>query len=292
MSAQRKTVIVTGGNSGIGKITAHVLIQQGYDVIIVCRNQTAGEQACAEFNQTGPGKAQLVLCDFSRPKQIQAAAERILEQHPSLELLVNNAGAYFPKRFTTDNGLEMTFAVNHLGYFHFTALLLPALLSAENARIVNVASRAHTRGKLHFDDLHYTARKYNAMGAYSSSKLMNVLFTFELARRLAGTRVTANCLHPGVIRTGFGQDHSGWFNVAIRIAKPLMISPEKGAETSIYLATSPEVQGVTGTYFAQSRPKTPHRRATRIEDAKQLWKLSETLIGQQVDPGQALAPDA
>ena len=270
-----KTVIVTGANSGIGFVTAETLAKQGAKVVMMCRSAEKGAQAVETIAANTGHAPQLILCDFSKPDDINAAADTFLAEHKRLDILINNAGAYFPKLRHDQRGLEMSIAVNHMGYFHLTQRLLPCIKNSAPGRIVSVASRAHTRGVVHFDDLHFKSRKYMGMSAYSTSKLMNVLFNHELSKRLTGTGITANCLHPGVIGTGFGQDEPGLLNSLMKIGRPLLSTPEDGAKTTLYLATSSEVEGKTGGYYANSRPKRPTRRAQNDADAARLWALSE-----------------
>jgi NAD(P)-dependent dehydrogenase (short-subunit alcohol dehydrogenase family) len=201
-----------------------------------------------------------------------------------LDVLVNNAGAVFDKRGVTVDGFERTFALNHLSYFLLTNLLLDILKASSAARIVSVASNAHQPAKIDFDDLQ-SEKRYFSFRAYSVSKLANILFTAELARRLAGTRVTANCLHPGAIASGFGRNNPGWFKSVIALAQLFMISPEKGARTSIYLASSPEAEGKTGLYWVKCKPAQPSKAARDEATQRRLWDVSAQLVG--LDPASA-----
>ncbi len=216
----------------------------------------------AEVRDRSGGNVELMLADFGSFASTRQLATDFKAKHERLDVLVNNAGAIMTSRGQTVDGFETTFGVNHLGYFLLTNLLLDTVKASTPARIVNVSSNAHTRREMDFDDLNSTG-KYSAMTAYSRSKLANVLFTYELARRLQGTGVTANCLHPGVVRSGFGKNNAGLVRVAFQafqiVARPWLLSPEKGAATSIYLASSPEVEGITGKYFAdcRERPSSP-----------------------------------
>ena len=274
-----KRCIVTGANSGIGFETALSLSQQGAKLILICRNPSRGEEACERIAQETGSRPDLLLCDFSKPEQIARVASEVRAGYERLDVLINNAGAYFPTRKVTETGWEMTFAVNHLGYVALTHHLLPLLEASAPSRIVNVASRAHSYGKLDFDDLDWERRRYRAMRVYGTSKLCNILYTKSLAARLAGTGVTANCLHPGVIATEFGQDEPGLLNRLTRIGKPFLATPKTGARTSIHLATAPELSGTTGAYFARCRPVKPRPKATDELSAEKLWRISYERLG-------------
>ncbi len=277
-----KICLVTGANQGIGKETAVSLAQRGATVVITSRERDRGEAALAEIKQrTGNDYISLMLVDFASFASIRQFAADFLAAHPQLHVLVNNAGAYNATRTLTKDGFETTFGVNHLGYFLTTKLLLDAVKASAPARIVSVSSTAHSRATMNFEDLQ-GERSYGGFGAYGQSKLANVLFTYELARRLEGTGVTANCLHPGVVRTGFGRNNSGiigsLFKAGQAIGKPFLLTPEKGAQTSIYLASSPEVEGVTGKYFAKSRETTSNAASQDRDAASRLWELSEQMV--------------
>ena len=275
-----KVCLVTGANSGIGKVTALELARMGATVVMICRSQQKGEAAQAEIREaTGNPNVDLLLADLSSQQSIREVAAAFKSRYDRLHLLVNNAGAMSMQRTVTVDGLETTFAVNHLGYFLLTNLLLDLIKASAPARIVNVSSDAHKIGPMPFDDLQ-GEKKYHGFRAYGYSKLANILFTVELARQLEGTGVTVNCLHPGMVDTNFGKGNGlklpwpfGW------IMRKLTISPEKGAETSLYLATSPAVEGVTGKYFAKKRLAKPSRAAQDSEAARRLWQVSLELTG-------------
>jgi len=271
-----KTCLITGANSGIGKVTARAIAAIGARVTIVCRNRERGDTALEEIRRSsGNPSVELMTCDFSSQSQIRRLAEEFISKHERLDLLINNAGLMMNTRVLTEDNLEMTFAVNHLGYFLLTNLLLDLIKRSAPARIVNVASLAHQGGHINFDDLQ-SEREFRSMPAYRQSKLGNILFTYELARRLEGTGVTVNCLHPGVIATNIAQRFP-WF---IRIPFKLFVTGvEKGAETSIYLATSPEVEGVTGKYFDNKTETRSSRESYDEEVACRLWGVSEELTG-------------
>ena len=270
-----RNALITGANSGIGLVTAIELARQEYGLTIVCRTEEKGHIAATHIHGQTGHRPRVLACEFSKPKEIDQVAEQVLQTDQNLHVLVNNAGAYFPLLQHDARGLEMSLAVNHMGYFQLTSRLLPCLTHDASARIVSVASRAHTRGAIHFDDLNYAHRRYTGMGAYASSKLMNVLFTTELARRLQGTNITANCLHPGVVGTGFAQDEPGLLNSLMKIGKRFLLSPEDGAKTTLHVALAPEVENITGAYFSDCKQKRPSKRARSAEDAASLWACSE-----------------
>lgn len=277
-----KVCVVTGGNSGIGLWTAIGLARQGAHTVIVSRSRERGEAALEQARAAlgdQPARLDLVVGDLGSLAQIRALAEELLARYPAIHVLVNNAGLWMTERQLTPDGLETTFAVNHLGPFLLTHLLLPRLQESAPARIVNVASEGHRQGKLDFDDLQ-AERRFGKVRAYCDSKLANVLFTRELARRLEGTGVTANSLHPGVVHTNLGSNSSGPIRWVFDWVGPLFfITPEKGARTSLHVATSPALDGVSGRYFSNSRESTPSRRARDDEAARRLWEISEQLTG-------------
>ncbi len=274
-----KTCILTGSTQGIGRAAACALAKQGLNLALVCRDEAKGEALAAELRKAGAaGKIDVLVCDFSSQQSIRAAAAEALRRYPRIDILANNAGAIFTSRKTTADGLEATFATNHLGYFLFTNLLLDRLKASAPARIVNVASAAHGRASMHFDDLQLE-KGWSSFGAYGQSKLANILFTFELARRLEGTGVTANCLHPGVVRTNFGRTDGGFLNIAIRIGGLFFLTPEQGADTLVWLCTSPEVEGVTGRYYAKRKPARSNRESHDAQAAQRLWDVSGQLTG-------------
>ena len=250
-----KTVLVTGGTGGIGKATAAGLASLGARVGIVGRDRQRAEAAAADIRRENDAPAvDLFVADMSSQAEVRRLAAEVLGRYPRLDVLVNNVGGFWATRHTTADGLEHTFAVNHLAPFLLTNLLLERLEASAPARIVTVSSGAQSMGRIDFDDLQ-GERNYQGQRAYNQSKLANVLFTYELARRLAGTGVTANVLHPGVVRTRFGaEDPARLTNLLVPIARLFMKTPEQGAATPVYLASSPEVEGVTGRYFANGTP--------------------------------------
>jgi NAD(P)-dependent dehydrogenase (short-subunit alcohol dehydrogenase family) len=273
-----KVCLVTGANAGIGKETAIALAKMGAEVVMVARNPEKGNAALEDVRKaSGSAKVSLLIADLSSQASIRALAAEFLRTHAKLDVLVNNAGAVHTERTVTVDGLETTFATNHLAYFLLTNLLLGALKAATPSRIVNVASEAHKSQSVDLADLQSEKTPYSGYKVYGASKMANILFTYELARRLEGTGVTANCLHPGVIRSNYGLNTRGIFRLGIALIRPFLIGPEKGAETSIYLASSPEVEGVTGKYFKRKRPAPTRKAANNRELAKGLWEASAKL---------------
>lgn len=272
-----KTCIVTGASSGIGKETAVALAQSGAHVAIVCRTREKGERTVTEIRQRGRNPAvALFVADLASPRAVRGLAAGLDDALPRVDVLVNNAGLTLRERVLTPEGLETTFAVNHLAYFLLTRLLEPKLVASAPSRVVNVASDAHRWGTLRFDDL-MGAKAYDGWKAYAQSKLANIVFTYELARRLAGTGVTANCLHPGLVATGFANAGPTTIRVLSRLARPFLRSPARGAATSIYLASSPEVAGVSGRYFVGQRESRSSKASYDEAVAGRLWRVSEEL---------------
>jgi NAD(P)-dependent dehydrogenase (short-subunit alcohol dehydrogenase family) len=275
-----KVCLVTGANSGIGKVTAAELARMGARVVMVCRDRPRGEAARAEIKQaTGNDQVELMICDLSSQADIGRFAQEFKAAHDRLDVLVNNAGVYLRKRAVTVDGVEATFAINHLGYFLLTNLLLDLLKRSAPARVVNVSSDAHAHGHINFDDLQ-GEQGYSGVKAYCHSKLANILFTRELARRLAGTGVTANCLHPGAVATGIFRALPKPIEAIIKL---VTLSPEKGAQTSIYLACSPAVGQATGKYFVKCAEARPSADAQSDETARRLWAESARLAGLGAD---------
>lgn len=271
-----KTCLVTGATSGIGKETALGLARKGAAVVLAARDRARGEAARAEIvKRSGNAGVSFLVADFASLAEVRRLAAEVRSTHPALHVLVNNAGVMLRKRSVTRDGFETTFAVNHLAPFLLTNLLLDLLKAGAPARIVNVASEAHRSGALGFDDLQ-SERGFDGYRVYGTSKLANVLFTSELARRLDGTGVTVNALHPGVVATGIVRD----FPALVRGGWGLFtMSAGKGARTSLYLATSPEVEGMTGKYFDECAEVRPSRAACDEAAARKLWEVSERLTG-------------
>ena len=272
-----KVVVITGGTSGIGRVAATDLARQGARIILVARDRARADEALAAIGAGGPALAhRTVLADLSSIGETRAAAAQIAAAEPRIDVLINNAGALFNRRRLSPDGLEMTFAVNHMAYFVLTEGLTATLRASAPARVVNTASGAHRGARLNFGDLQ-SERGYSGFQVYGRSKLCNILFTRELARRLDGSGVTANCLHPGFVATRFGDRSGGLIQALMPIAKLGALSPQEGAKTIIYLASSPEVARMSGLYFHRCKPKTPSVPAQDDEAATRLWAQSERL---------------
>lgn len=275
-----KICIVTGANSGIGKVTATELARRGATVVMACRSQARGAAAAVEVRQeSGSDKVSVLACDLSSSASVRQFAAAFRRQFDRLDVLVNNAGMYFYDRQVTAEGLEMTFAVNHLGHFLLTNLLLDLLKAGAPSRVVTVSSGAHTMGRLDLDDLQNAKGRFRGFSVYSESKLCNVLFTYELARQLAGTGVTANCLHPGFVRTNFGRNNGKLSTVVSYLVSPFALNVQAGAQTSIYLATAPEVAEVSGQYFVKSQPARSSAASYDTALQRGLWAKSLVLAG-------------
>ena len=277
---QGKVVVITGATSGIGEIAAQRLAALGARMVLVARDAQRGQKALNRLAGNGSGVAHSIYYgDLSRISEMKRVAAQIAAAEPRIDVLVNNAGALFGTRKVTPDNLEETFATNHMAYFVLTLGLRDSLLAASPARVVSTASAAHKGYTLDFDDLQ-SAKSYSAMAAYGRSKLCNILFTRELARRWIDTGVTANCLHPGVVATGFGQGNAGPFRVMLKLAAPFLLSPAKGALTSIYLASSPEVEGITDKYFAKCKPVRSAPNTYDVALQEKLWAVSLQQVGR------------
>jgi NAD(P)-dependent dehydrogenase (short-subunit alcohol dehydrogenase family) len=277
-----KVVVVTGSNSGIGKETAAAMATLGATTVLACRNRQKAEEAAAEVRATsGSDDVHVVALDLADLASVETAAAELTSRWDRLDVLVNNAGGIWSGRQVTAQGLELTFGVNHVGPFLLTALLLERLQKADSSRIVNLSSFGHHFAfiGMNWNDLQ-GEKRYNAFGAYAQSKLANLLFTRGLAKRLAGTTVTANAVHPGPVSTGFGMDGdmTGVMDWGNRLIRPFEISAAAGAATSVYLAASPDVEGRTGGYYVRSRPGHLSLRARSDGDADRLWEVTENVI--------------
>ncbi len=274
-----KIIMVTGANSGIGKETALQLAERGARVVMVCRNRERGEPALGEIKaQSGNDTVELMTADFESQRQIRDLADTYKRTHDRLDVLVNNAGLYLSKRYETEDGVEATWAVNHLAPFLLTNLLLEVIKASAPARIVTVASDAHRAGTLDFDDLEMK-EKYRWVMAYAQSKLANVVFTYELARRLEGTGVTATCMHPGTVATDIWNRNKNVLNALLRLFKPIYMNPKKSAEAVVRLAVAPDVEGVTGKYFDRMNEASPSADSYDEEIAARLWQVSAERVG-------------
>jgi NAD(P)-dependent dehydrogenase (short-subunit alcohol dehydrogenase family) len=272
-----KTCLITGGNSGIGKATALGLARMGANVVIVSRSKEKGEAALADIiTKSGNRNIELMLADMSSQDSIRKFAGDFKAGHEKLHLLVNNAGVYLTRRTTTVEGLESTFAINHLGPFLLTNLLLDLLKASAPSRIVNVTSDAHNGAKVKFEDLQ-GEKKFSGWQAYGQSKLAMILFTHELATRLDGTGVTVNSAHPGVVRTNFAKNNGGLVSFGFRLIGTLFISPQTAAKRILYVATSPDVEGVNGKYFTKMHAAKSSQESYDDDSAKRLWQMSEQL---------------
>jgi len=274
---QGKIVVITGATSGIGKVAAEKLAAMGARMLVIARSRTRGEATLKRLSATAPEiDHRVYYADLSIVKEMKRVGDEIAAAESRIDVLINNAGALFGKREMTGEGLERTFATNHMSYFVVTEQLRQRLLASAPARVINTSSEAHRGMKIDFGDLQ-GARRYQPFRAYGRSKLCNILFTRELARQLSGTGVTVNCLHPGFVNTRFGDESKGPLSLLFRIAKKFAISPENGADTIVFLASSKEVSGTTGQYFYQCRPKTSSIEAQDHEAAKRLWEESAKL---------------
>lgn len=274
-----KVVVITGATSGIGQVAAEQLAAMGARMVLVARDKARGEATLASLSQANPGVQHSVhYADLSLISEMKRAAAEIANAEPKIDVLINNAGALFGSRKVTADGLELTFATNHAAYFVLTHGLRDRLVGSSPSRVINTSSDAHKGNRLDFTDLQF-ANGYSGFKVYGTSKLANILYTRELARRLAGTGVTANCLHPGFVATRFGDESGGMLSVGVKLAKNFAISPEKGAKTIVYLASSPEVANVTGKYFYKCHEATPTREAQDDDAARRLWEETEKLTG-------------
>jgi NAD(P)-dependent dehydrogenase (short-subunit alcohol dehydrogenase family) len=271
-----KTVVITGATSGIGEVAADRLAGKGERIVFIARDRARGQETLKHLRAISDGDHTAHYADLSRLSEMKRVAGEIAQTEPQIDILINNAGAMFNARKVTEDGLEKTFALNHMAYFVLTSLLLPKM--GEGGRIVSTASDAHNGAKLDFSDLQ-SGRHYSGFGVYGRSKLCNILFTRELARRLRGTGITANCFHPGFVATRFGNQSGGALSLGIRAAKTFALTPEQGAQTMVYLASSPDVAETSGGYFVKCNPATPTREAQNDADAKRLWDIPAELSG-------------
>jgi len=278
-----KVVVITGATSGIGQVAAEKLAAMGARLVLVARDKTRGEAALARLRHAGPSAGHSIhYADLSRLSEMKRVAAEIAAAEPRIDVLINNAGALFGSRQLTADGLELTFATNHMAYFVVTDGLRQRLWASAPARVINTASDAHKGNQLDFNDLQ-SANNYSGFKVYGRSKLCNILYTRELARRWAGTGVTANSLHPGFVATRFGNESGGLLSLGVRLAKNFAISPEKGAETIVHLAASNEVAKVSGSYFYKCRVATPTQEAQDDDAARRLWIETAKLAGLPAD---------
>jgi NAD(P)-dependent dehydrogenase (short-subunit alcohol dehydrogenase family) len=273
-----KTVLITGATSGIGRATALGLARMGAHLAITGRDRVRTEDAAREIRAAGGGQADMLVAELSSQSEVRRLAEEVLQSLSRIDVLINNVGGYWDTRHVTVDGLERTFALNHLAPFLLTNLLLDKLKQSAPARVVMVSSNAHAAGRIDFGDLQ-GERAYSGARAYSQSKLANILFSYELARRLPATSVTANALHPGLVNTSFGaEDPAGVQKLLVPLLRPFMKSPARGASTSIYLASAPDLDRVTGSYFANSKPTRSSKPSFEKAVAARLWQVGSDLV--------------
>src|SRR5579863_3372611 len=283
-SLQGKICLVTGSTSGIGKVTARELANRGATVVLVSRSRAKGEATQAEIKQaTGNQQVELLVANLSLLADVRHLAAEFQQTHNHLHVLVNNAGGAYPTRTLTSEGLEATLAVNYLAPFLLTELLLDTLKASAPARIVNVSSTTHTSASIEFDNLQ-GEKKYTNLGNYSQAKLALLLWTYELARRLEGTGVTVNALHPGVVASNFIDGMTGPASLVMKLVKPFLLTVDKGAQTTLYLATSPLVEGVSGKYFVKSQEKKSSSRSYDQSVGLRLWEVTEQLVARSAQP--------
>ncbi|MCX6225123.1 MAG: SDR family oxidoreductase [Bacteroidia bacterium] len=277
---ENKIILITGANSGIGKATATALAEMGAHVVMMCRDLVKGEKARQEVVRISRNnQVDLMQCDLASLASIRKFAAEFNAKYPRLDVLINNAGIFTDKRMETADGFEYQIGVNHLGHFLLTQLLLDLLKKSSPSRIINVSSGAHFGGRIDFNDIHLQ-QKYSGWKSYAQSKLANILFTYELAHRLNGTGVSVNCLHPGFVNTRFAFDrNSEKPNWMMKLMKPFTIQPAEGAETSVYLAASPEVEGISGKYFVKRKEKASSKASYDLVVAEKLWNISMVLCG-------------
>ncbi|MGH3345674.1 MAG: SDR family NAD(P)-dependent oxidoreductase [Nocardioides sp.] len=274
-----RTVLVTGGSGGIGRATAAGLAKLGAHVAITGRDASRAHEAAAAIGSSTGARVEVFLADLANQSEIHRLADEALEKLPGIDVLVNNVGGYWDTRHVTADGLERTFAINHLAPFLLTALLLPRLRQSPHARVVTVSSHAHAQGRIDFDDLQ-GERSYSGARAYNQSKLANLLFSNHLARQQRQHGIAANALHPGVVSTAFGAEDPGWTQrLLVPLLRPFMMNAARGAATSIHVAAAPELEGVTGCYFTRSRPSRPSPHGDDEPTAAMLWQISADLVG-------------
>lgn len=282
-----KTCLVTGATSGIGKEIALGLAKLEATVVLIGRNkdrcETTLREIKAKINHADENRICYFVADLSSQSSIRQLAKEYVDSHQRLDVLINNAGVFLAKRTTTIDGIEYTFAVNHLAPFLLTNLLIETIKASSPSRIITTSSIAHRGAQIDFGDIQFEKRLYSGIKAYRQSKLANILFTKEMARRLESSGVTANCFHPGAVRTNLVQDNPWYYRLIWTVGGPLFLSPEKGANTAIYLASSSSVEGITGGYFAKRKQVNPSDEADKKEVAIRLWSISDQLTSKEKD---------
>jgi NAD(P)-dependent dehydrogenase (short-subunit alcohol dehydrogenase family) len=278
-SMKGKVVLITGATSGIGKETALGLAKRGATVVLVGRSREKLDKVASSImSATGSRTIDTMICDLTSMENVRKLASGFKQKYQRLDVLINNAGEIVNERRVTVDGFEYTLALDHLSHFLLTMLLLDLIKASAPARIINVSSSAHMLGRINFEDL-MGEKKYKPMKAYGQAKLANLLFTYELARRLAVTGVTANAVHPSAVRTNFGKGMKGRWRIFLWLGSLLLIDAEKGAETSIFVASSPEVEGITGKYFVKKKERKSSKRSLDQTAARRLWEVSSKLTG-------------
>ena len=276
---ENKVCLITGATNGIGEEAAKELNKMGAEIVFVARNEEKGEQLKAELKEATGKESTMILANLSSQAEVKSAAEKFLSMEKPLDILLNNAGIMNRERSITEDGLEEVFSVNHLAYFTFTLMLIDKLKSTEGSRVVNVASGAHQFVKeMNFGDLQ-SEKVFKPMQVYGQSKLANILFTKSLANKLADHGVTVNCLHPGFVSTGIGSNNKGIWNILMSLARPFARKTDKGAETSVYLCSSPEVKDISGEYFVDCKIEKVSDAAKSSDQADKLWEISSELTG-------------
>lgn len=274
-----KTILITGATSGIGKEEALALAAMGHTIVMLVRNETKALSVKNEIiASTGNKDIDSFIFDLSSMEEVRSVSQKIKLKYPVIDVLINNAGMIYPERKVSPDGYELTFALNHLGHFLLTNLLMENIIAAPQGRIINLSSEAHKFGTMNFDDINLE-KGYGSMKAYGQSKLANLLFTFELQRRLAGTNVTVNAVHPGVVKTNFGNEYKGLVALMMKLVRPFMRNARKGAETVVWLASGPEAAELRGKYFKDKKAIASTKESRNIEKSKLLWDVSEEMTG-------------
>jgi retinol dehydrogenase 12 len=269
-----KTVLITGGNSGIGRSTVEILAAKSFQVVFIARNKVKADVVKREvISLTKNENVDYILADLTSKQQVRECAVIFKNRYPKLDVMINNAGVFLPERRITEDGMEESFQINHLSHFMLTDLLLDELKKSDDPRIINVSSAAHAMGKFDPDNLQ-GEKKYSSFPTYCNTKLYNILFTLELAERVRDSGISVNTLHPGVVGTNFAHEFNGAFGFLYKLGKLIMLTPEKGSATSVYLASSDEIKGVTGKYFVKCKPVKTRNKHLTENNRKALWQKS------------------